>query len=224
MRQVATAKAEDGDAYEKRSVKPESIVDYLGKPSMSDDELMGKPVPGVVTGLAWTSMGGATLEIEAIAIPAEKGGFQLSGQLGDVMKESAGLARSWLRANAASLGVEDGWFDNHLIHIHVPAGATPKDGPSAGITMTTAMLSLALGKPVKKGIGMTGELTLTGRVYPIGGVREKVVAARRAGLKTIIIPQANERDWDELPEHLKQGVRVFPVSDVQEVLTLTGLQ
>ena len=119
---------------------------------MRDDELLSKATPGVVTGLAWTSMGGATLEIEALAIPqsAGKGGFQLSGQLGDVMKDSAGLARSYLRANAARLGIAADWFENTLIHIHVPAGATPKDGPSAGITMATAMLSLALEKPVRR--------------------------------------------------------------------------
>lgn len=225
MRQVAAVKAESPDGFQQRRISGSDLEDYLGKPEMSDDELMGSPVPGVVTGLAWTSMGGATLEIESIAIPAgtDKAGFQLSGQLGDVMKESAGLARSWLRAHGEELGVDPGWFDEHLIHLHVPAGATPKDGPSAGITMATAMLSLALGKAVKKGIGMTGELTLTGRVYPIGGVREKIVAARRAHLKQVILPQANERDWDELPDFLRTGLKAHFVSDVHEVLGLTGL-
>ena len=165
--------------FEKVTITPDDVETYLGKRYMSDEELMPAPTPGVVTGLAWTALGGATLEIEAIAIPSDKGGFQLSGQLGDVMKESAGLARSYLRANAERYGIAKDFFDQHPIHIHVPAGATPKDGPSAGITMTTAMLSLAMDQAVKPrtgnigNIGMTGELTLTGRVYPIGGVREK---------------------------------------------------
>ena len=188
---------------------------------MRDDELQTAAVPGVVTGLAWTALGGATLEIEAIAIPADKGGFQLSGQLGDVMKESAALARSWLRAHATELGVADGWFDQHLIRRPCPAGATPKrDGPSAGITMATAMLSLALDKAVKRGLGMTGELTLTGRVYPIGGVREKIIAARRNGLKMAIFPEANRRDVAELPDRLKKGIEIVFVSAVTDVLGL----
>ena len=226
-RQVATAKArlKKGKTFSKRSIGKDDLVEYLGKPYMTDEELIGQPTAGVVTGLAWTSMGGATLEIEAIAIPAENGsgGFQLSGQLGDVMKESAGLARSYLRAHAERLGIASDWFDSHLIHIHVPAGATPKDGPSAGITMATAMLSLAQGRPVRKRLGMTGELTLTGRVYPIGGVREKIVAARRSGLKTIMLPQANERDFDELPDHLKERLDVHFVSHLDEVLQVAGL-
>ncbi len=227
-RKVATAKAEwesdeRSERFPKVSVTPERLVEYLGKPLMSEEALIARATPGVVTGLAWTNMGGATLEVEAIAIPAEQGGFKLSGQLGDVMKESAELARSLLRARAAAWGVEDGWFDRHLIHLHAPAGATPKDGPSAGITMATAMLSLALGKPVKRRLGMTGELTLTGRVYPIGGVREKLVAARRAGIKTVILPRANERDYAELNDAIKRGVRVEFVDELQEVLRLAGL-
>jgi ATP-dependent Lon protease len=226
-RKVATAKAEQnasGGAWQKRRIGAAELVEYLGKPYMSDDELMATATPGVVTGLAWTAMGGATLEIEAVAIPVEegKGGFQLSGQLGEVMKESAGLARTWLRAQAG-LGIEAGWFDRHLVHVHVPAGATPKDGPSAGITMACAMLSLALGRPVRRKLGMTGELTLTGRVYPIGGVREKLVAARRSGLKTLIFPRANERDVAELPAHLKQGLDIHFVTELAEVLELAAL-
>ena len=125
----------------KVSVGPDQLETWLGKPYMTDEELVTDATPGVVTGLAWTAMGGATLEIEAVAIPKQGGGFQLSGQLGDVMKESAGLARSYLRANAERFGIASDWFDEHLIHIHVPAGATPKDGPSAGVTMATAMCS-----------------------------------------------------------------------------------
>ena len=225
-RKVATQKASDTDDFTKVTIRPENLAEYLGQPYMRDDALMLQATPGVVTGLAWTSMGGATLEIEALAIPqaAGKGGFQLSGQLGDVMKESAGLARSYLRANAERLGIETSWFDDNLLHIHVPAGATPKDGPSAGITMATAMLSLAQGKPVKRKVGMTGELTLTGRVYPIGGVREKLVAARRSGLKLAIFPEANRRDVVELPDRIKAGIDIEFVSQLDQVLALVGIE
>lgn len=227
MRKVATAIASRDEGTKKDAapvrISKDSIADYLGKPPLSDDELLAKPLPGVVTGLAWTAMGGATLEIEAIAIPvseASRSGFQLSGQLGEVMKESAGLARSYLRAHAERLGLAADWFDSHLLHLHVPAGATPKDGPSAGITMACAMCSLALGKSVKARLGMTGELTLSGRVFPIGGVREKIVAARRSGLKTVIFPRANARDYEELPSHLVSGVKVHFVEHLDEVLQL----
>ncbi len=234
-RKVATEKARHDLSYaskKKRSKKtlfekvvitPESLEVYLGKPYMTDEELIGQPTPGVVTGLAWTSMGGATLEIEAVAVPNEKGGFQLSGQLGDVMQESARLARTWLMAHADRLGTTRQWFEQNMVHIHVPAGATPKDGPSAGAAMASAMLSLATGTAIKRGVGMTGELTLTGRVYPIGGVREKTVAAKRAGLKTLLFPLANERDVAELPEHLTTGLRIHYVSQVDEVFALIGL-
>ncbi|MFW5844849.1 MAG: endopeptidase La [Planctomycetota bacterium] len=212
-------------SWQQVRISSDDLPRYLGKPFMSDDELMVTAVPGVVTGLAWTSMGGATLEIEAVAVPVEpgKGGFQLSGQLGDVMKESAHLARTWLRAQATELGVPEDWFDRMLIHLHVPAGATPKDGPSAGITMATAMLSLALGKPTRRKLGMTGELTLTGRVYPIGGVREKLVAARRAGLKTIVLPAANERDVAELPGHITKGLDLVYAKELRTVLETARL-
>ena len=217
------AKKSAKGAVKKVAITPADLERWLGKPLMRDDALLDRPVPGVVTGLAWTSMGGATLEIEAVGIPAEKGGLTLSGQLGDVMKESAGLARSWLMANAGRLGVAKGWFDTHQIHLHVPAGATPKDGPSAGITMATALLSLALGKPVRKRLGMTGELTLTGRVFPIGGVREKLVAAKRSGLELVLLPKANERDYTELPELVREGIEVRFVSRLDEVLVQVGL-
>lgn len=204
-------------------VGPADLVKYLGKPLMRDDALLAHPVPGVVTGLAWTAMGGATLEIEAVAVASEKGGLVLTGQLGDVMKESANLARSYLMANALSLGVTCDWFDKHTIHLHVPAGATPKDGPSAGCTIATALLSLATGKAVRRRLGMTGELTLTGRIYPIGGVREKMVAAKRAGLERVLLPKANERDYDELPAFLKTGIAVIFTETLADVLREAGL-
>nr|MBA3938968.1 endopeptidase La [Planctomycetota bacterium] len=201
----------------------DNLVPWLGKPLMRDDALIVNPIPGVVTGLAWTAMGGATLEIEVVANPSASGGLTLTGQLGDVMKESATLARAHLMSQAARLGVEGGWFDKHQVHVHVPAGATPKDGPSAGCAIATALLSLALGRPVKRRLGMTGELTLTGRVYPIGGVREKLVAAKRSGLTTVLLPRANERDYDELPEHVRAGLEVVFVATLDEVLAHAGL-
>ena len=220
-RKIAKARAE-GDTS-KRAITPETLPSYLGKPQMRDDALLMEPLPGVVTGLAWTNMGGATLEIEAVASAADKGSLVLTGQLGDVMKESASLARSYLMAHGTRLGVAAGWFDTHVVHVHVPAGATPKDGPSAGVTIATALLSLALGKAVIPRLGMTGELTLTGRVYPIGGVREKLVAAKRSGLTQVLLPAANERDYDELPKLVTDGIAVQFVSRLDEVLTAAGL-
>ena len=223
FRKIATEKAEYPKKFKKKEITDSNLIDYLGKPYMSDEELIATATPGVVTGLAWTAMGGATLEIEAIAIESEKASLVLTGQLGDVMKESANLTRSYIQSRIADFGIEENWFDQHNIHVHFPAGATPKDGPSAGIAIATAMVSLALNKPVKRKLGMTGELTLTGRVYPIGGVREKIVAAKRSGLKTIILPRANERDWDELPEHLKKGYQVHFADKLDEVLSIAGL-
>jgi ATP-dependent Lon protease len=222
-RKVALAKAGPGTARKTRALGPHDLAGFLGKPLMRDDELLAHPRPGVVTGLAWTALGGATLEIEAVATAADKGGLTLTGQLGEVMKESASLARSYLAANAADLGLEPGWFDRHLVHLHVPAGATPKDGPSAGITIACALLSLATGREVRPRLGMTGELTLTGRVYPIGGVREKLVAAKRAGLELVLLPAANHRDYDELPELVRSGITVQFVATLAEVLERSGL-
>ncbi|GDY13556.1 Lon protease [Planctomycetota bacterium] len=226
-RKVATEQVKAG-AKQVRGVaiKPADLVHYLGKPLLRDDELITHPVPGVVTGLAWTAMGGATLEVEAVATPAEKGGLTLTGQLGDVMKESAQLARSYLMTQAERLGLhgEDAkFFDRHHVHLHVPAGATPKDGPSAGVTMASALLSLAKGKATRRKLGMTGELTLTGRVYPIGGVREKLVAAKRSHLDLVLLPAGNERDYDELPELVRAGIEVRFVSHLDEVLEAAGL-
>jgi ATP-dependent Lon protease len=224
-RKVATARA-DRPATGAVTVTPKNLADYLGKPLMRDDELLVHPRPGVVTGLAWTALGGATLEIEAIAVPAEKGSLILTGQLGDVMKESASLARSYLMANAVHLGLDGEaahFFDRHAVHLHVPAGATPKDGPSAGITIACALLSLALGKAPRRRLGMTGELTLTGRVYPIGGVREKLVAAKRAGLNRVLLPAANQRDYAELPGLVTSGIAAVFVSTLDEVLAEAGL-
>ena len=167
-------------------------------------KLMG---PGVVTGLAWTAMGGATLSIEAVRTHGFTRGFKLTGQLGDVMKESAEIAYGYLVSHAEQFGVDQSYFEKAFIHIHVPAGATPKDGPSAGITLVSALLSLARNKPIRR-LAMTGEITLTGAVFPVGGIREKLIAARRAGIKEIILPADNQGEFEEVPEYLRHGLQI----------------
>ncbi|HQG43506.1 MAG TPA: magnesium chelatase domain-containing protein, partial [Spirochaetota bacterium] len=199
---------------------PENLEEFLGKPRFTDESLYKKPIPGVVMGLAWTSMGGATLYIEATAIPSKTKGFTQTGQLGNVMKESTEIAYSYIRSRVKQFGIDPDFFENHFIHLHVPAGATPKDGPSAGITMATALYSLAKNKPIKKSVAMTGELTITGRVLPIGGVKEKTIAAKRAAVKTIIYPIENKKDFDELPEHIKKGIDAHFVTYFEEVLDI----
>lgn len=202
------------------TVDQEAAKKYLGTPVFDEEDIKTASIPGTAIGLAWTSMGGDTLLIETAAIPGKEG-FSLTGQLGDVMKESAAIAMSWVRSHALEKGIKDsGWFDSNTIHIHVPEGATPKDGPSAGITMTTALVSLLTGKPMKAATAMTGELSLTGRVLPIGGLREKTVAAKRNKIKHIIIPKANLRDLDDIPEIVKKGISFHPVSRMEEVLDL----
>lgn len=202
------------------TVDQEATKKYLGTPVFDEDDIKTAAIPGTSIGLAWTSMGGDTLLIETVAIPGKEG-FSLTGQLGDVMKESAAIAMSWVRSYVQEKGIKaSGWFDSNTIHIHVPEGATPKDGPSAGITITTALVSLLTGKPMKAATAMTGELSLTGRVLPIGGLREKTVAAKRNKIKHIIIPKANLRDLDDIPEIVKKGVTFHPVSRMDEVLDL----
>jgi len=217
MRKAAMAFA--GGEEGPLSVGVRDLDDYLGKPLFSPDEVF-KGVPGVVTGLAWTSMGGATLQIEATAVKSQSKGFKQTGQLGKVMVESSEIAYSYTMGQLERFGAEEGWFDKHFVHLHVPAGATPKDGPSAGITMTTALLSMILGKPVIPDLAMTGELTLTGQVLPIGGVKEKTIAARRVGLKTLIFPAANRNDYEDLPDYLKEGLTVHFVSEYPEVFRI----
>jgi ATP-dependent Lon protease len=199
-------------------VRAADVEEYLGKAIFSKE----KPVSGVglLTGLAWTAMGGATLTIEATRIHSLARGFKLTGQLGDVMRESAEIAYSHVLAKGESWGVKPGFFDNSLIHLHVPAGATPKDGPSAGITMAGALLSLALGRKPRRRLAMTGELTLTGQVLPVGGIREKVIAARRGNIRELILPEANRGDFEEIPDHIRNGVTVNFVSRFSEVAAL----
>jgi len=173
--------------------------------------------PGIITGLVWTPVGGDIIFIEATAMPGNKG-FVLTGQLGDVMKESARAALSWVRAEAERLQIDPKFYEAHDIHLHVPAGAIPKDGPSAGIAMTTALVSLLTGRPVREGVAMTGEITLRGKVLPIGGVKEKVLAAHRAGLRTVILPKRNEDDLDDIPAEVRQELTFVFADRMEEVL------
>ncbi len=200
-------------------IGPKNLEDYLGVPLFRSEQVLSGV--GVITGLAWTSMGGATLPIEATRTHTLNRGFKLTGQLGEVMKESAEIAHSFISSHLKQFGGEPGFFDQASIHLHVPEGATPKDGPSAGISMASALLSLARNQTPKKGVAMTGELTLTGRVLPIGGVREKVIAARRQKLFELILPDANRGDYMELPDYLKEGMSVHfakRYKDVAKVL------
>lgn len=192
------------------------LVDYLGRPRFMPESAERTAVPGVATGLAVTGLGGDVLYIEAGSTDGDPG-LQLTGQLGDVMKESAQIALSYVRSHAAELGVDPKTLDRR-IHVHVPAGAVPKDGPSAGVTMVTALVSMATGRQVRSDVGMTGEVTLNGRVLPIGGVKQKLLAAQRAGLSTVFIPQRNEPDLDDVPTEVLEALDVRPMTDVAEIV------
>src|SRR6185437_2106857 len=172
---------------------------------------------GVVTGLAWTEVGGELLQIEAVSLPG-KGRVTMTGKLGDVMKESVQAAEMYIKARAPTLGIKPTVFDKRDVHVHVPEGATPKDGPSAGVGMTTAIVSVLTGIAVRKDIAMTGEITLRGRVFPIGGLKEKLLAALRGGLKTVLIPKDNEKDLAEIPDNVKRGLKIVPVNSLDELL------
>lgn len=210
--QLPTGVEEVGES-EAVVITPENLRDFLGRPRFTPESHERTSVPGVATGLAVTGLGGDVLYIEASATD-DKQGLTLTGQLGDVMKESAQIALSYVRAHAAELGITDpSVLDRHL-HIHVPAGAVPKDGPSAGVTMVTAITSMALGVPVRSDVGMTGEVTLNGRVLPIGGVKQKLLAAQRAGLTTVFVPQRNEPDLDDVPAEVLEAIDVRPMVDV----------
>ncbi|SDT20553.1 ATP-dependent Lon protease [Actinoplanes derwentensis] len=193
------------------------LKDLIGRPRFTPESGERTAVPGVATGLAVTGMGGDVLYIEASLLPGNSGGLSVTGQLGDVMKESAQIALSYVRAHAGELGISPEQLD-HPIHLHVPAGAVPKDGPSAGVTMTTALVSLLLGRNVRAEVGMTGEVSLTGRVLPIGGVKQKLLAAQRAGLTEVYLPERNEPDLDEVPADVLKALTVHIVSDVREIL------
>jgi ATP-dependent Lon protease len=217
LRKVTTKLAQDSGAI---TVDEPDLVDYLGRPRFTPESAERTAVPGVATGLAVTGLGGDVLYIEAGATDGEPG-LQLTGQLGDVMKESAQIALSYVRSHAAELGVDPKALDRR-IHVHVPAGAVPKDGPSAGVTMVTALVSMATGRQVRSDVGMTGEVTLNGRVLPIGGVKQKLLAAQRAGLSTVFIPQRNEPDLDPehggVPAEVLEALTVKPMTDVAEIV------
>lgn len=199
------------------TVTEKNLHDYLGNPRFFAETSVMIDRPGVVTGLAWTPVGGDILFVEASIMPGNKQ-LTLTGQLGDVMKESAQAALSYVRSHAEELGISKDFFEKSDIHIHVPAGAIPKDGPSAGVTMTTAIVSLLTGKAAKNDVAMTGEITLRGKVMPIGGLKEKVLAARRAGIKTIILPERNQNDLEDVPEELRKEMTFIPVERIDQVI------
>ena len=215
MRKVTTRLADDPRPVE---IDEPDLVEFLGRPRFIPESAERTAVPGVATGLAVTGLGGDVLYIEAGATDGERG-LQLTGQLGDVMKESAQIALSYVRAHADRLGVDPAALDRQ-IHVHVPAGAVPKDGPSAGVTMVTALVSMATGRQVRADVGMTGEVTLNGRVLPIGGVKQKLLAAQRAGLSTVFIPQRNEADLDDVPADVLAALDVRPMTDVADIVAL----
>ncbi len=202
----------------KFSITVKNLKKYLGNPVYYTEKLYKKPMIGVSLGLAWTAFGGATLYIEALAIKSKNSGIKQTGQLGDVMQESVQIAYSYVKSILSNEG--NYFFDEHFVHLHIPAGATPKDGPSAGITIATALYSLATSKPVRTGIAMTGELTLTGKVLPIGGVKEKTIAAKRVKIGELIFPKENENDFKELPDYIKKDLKVHFVEYFKDVIKI----
>ncbi len=217
-RKVATRIAEG--ASEAALVDAEDVPRYLGKPLFTEEEITHRvEVPGVAIGLAWTPTGGDVLFIEATRMPGSKG-FALTGSLGEVMRESAQAALSYVRAHARDYGIPERFFDQSDIHIHVPAGAVPKDGPSAGLTIVTALVSLLTERPVRPDVGMTGEITLRGKVLPVGGIKEKALAAHRVGLRTVILPKRNEKDLEDVPEDVRQAIQFVLVETIDEALAV----
>jgi ATP-dependent Lon protease len=198
-------------------VTAENISGYLGVPRFRYGQVEGEDQVGVVTGLAWTEVGGELLTVEGVMMPG-KGRMTVTGNLKEVMKESISAAASYVRSRAIDFGVEPPLFDKRDIHVHVPEGATPKDGPSAGVAMATAIVSILTGIPVRADVAMTGEITLRGRVLPIGGLKEKLLAALRGGIKKVLIPEDNVKDLAEIPDNVKSGMEIIPVSRVGEVL------
>jgi ATP-dependent Lon protease len=205
-----------GGETEKMSADDTRVREWLGPRRFVADVRKRTSEPGVATGLAVTAVGGDVLFIEATAYPGD-GRLKVTGQLGEVMQESAQAAHSWVRTHSPQLGIDPEWFGQNDVHVHIPAGAVPKDGPSAGITMATAIASVATGKPVSDEVAMTGEITLSGQVLPIGGLREKSLAAQRAGIKKVLYPSENVGDLEELPEETRNEVEFIPVDWIQEV-------
>ncbi len=216
VRKAAVTMLDDG--VETVNVTPQVLHRYLGAARYTREMPEKEPRVGVVNGLAYTTVGGELLEVECLTMPG-KGGLRLTGQLGDVMKESAEAAFTGVRAHSAALGLTDDFYKDRDIHIHVPEGAVPKDRPSAGVTMTTALVSVVTGRPVRQDVAMTGEITLRGRVLPIGGLKEKSLAAYRAGITTLVIPKENEKDLEEIPPHVLSQFRIVAVENIDEVLS-----
>ena len=208
---------------EEVNITPDKLEHYLGKPKYRQDKINEKPEVGIVRGLAWTSVGGDTLQIEVNVMPGE-GKIDLTGQMGDVMKESARTALSYVRSVSGKYKVAENFYKKKDFHIHIPEGAVPKDGPSAGITMATALLSAVTHMPVRADLAMTGEVTLRGRVLPIGGLKEKVLAAKMAEVKTVLVPKENEKDIEEIPEEIKEGLEILFVETMEEVADLALLK
>jgi ATP-dependent Lon protease len=218
LRKVAT-KIASGTATAPVTVTVDEVREALGRQKHFQEAAIRTAVPGVATGLAYTPVGGDVLFIEANSMTGSSG-LTLTGQLGDVMKESARIGLTYVRAHADELGIDEERFTDREFHVHVPAGAIPKDGPSAGVTMTTALASLLSGRPVKHSVGMTGEVTLQGRVLPIGGLKQKVLAAHAAGLTDVIIPERNRGDLDDVPAEVREQMTFHPVMTVAEVLEI----
>ena len=214
-RKAAVYLLENGKKYV--TVNEKRLREFLGAPRYTREALEKEPRVGVVNGLAWTSVGGETLEVECSVMPG-KGNLKLTGQLGDVMRESAEAAFSWVRAHSAELGLEEDFYTKSDIHIHIPEGAVPKDGPSAGVTMTTALVSALTGRKARQDAAMTGEMTLRGRVLPIGGLKEKTLAAYRAGVKTLIIPKENHKDLEDIPAYVLSCFRIVEAEEIGQVL------
>jgi ATP-dependent Lon protease len=218
LRKTATGIA-SGKVEPPVQIGEEEVREALGRQRFFQESAERTAIPGVATGLSVTGAGGDVLFIEATSMKG-KDGLVLTGQLGDVMKESARIALSYVRGHAEPLDIDEDAFDGREFHLHVPAGAIPKDGPSAGITMTTALASLLSGRPVKHTVGMTGEVTLQGRVLPIGGLKQKVLAAHAAGLTDVILPERNRADLDDVPEEVRDAMTFHPVMSIGEVLDL----
>ncbi len=218
--QIVQNQEKKKDSKKQFKITTKNLADYLGKPLFTSDRFYDVNPIGVATGLAWTSMGGATLYIESVKVPSTKTDLTLTGQAGDVMKESSQIAWTFLNSAIDKYAPGYTFFDKSQVHMHIPEGATPKDGPSAGITMVTSLLSLLVEEPILEDLGMTGEITLTGRVLPVGGIREKLIAARRSHLKILIFPEDNQRDFDELPNYLKKDLKVHFVSHFDAVYAI----
>jgi len=201
------------------SIRVKDISRYLGHVRFTTEETTHTQTPGVATGLAWTQAGGEILFVEATVMKG-KGGLTLTGQLGDIMKESATTALSFIRTHAVELGIAEDFYANMDVHIHLPAGAIPKDGPSAGVTMLTSLASLLTGKMVKKDLAMTGEITLRGQVLPVGGIKEKVLAAHRMGIQTVILPRQNKKDLEDIPKKVQRQIQFQFVEKMMDVLKL----